>query len=290
VQFTLQYRIAGALHDTGYDRSDGNYLGLSKVEVMYELLKQGFVSIESVKAFDHALTPHSPRGLWIGALLKSRVNFEALLQIDSIFAKGLSAMVHDGPHHYYNCLLKLDDLSSLNALEDVSVVGDAKFKELLRRLAPMALLCDGDNDADGDDDGIVLDGPVLALLPLPAARKPPRPHRVLALGAQESWDFPCGDRVVTIRLDGFSHASSRRRAYSKCPWDHALCFRYGTLKAFPEPWMAVASILLYMRQGQFVEDKESHQRIPAPSPEDLAAVRGEMPPMLFDPNMVLDLA
>ncbi len=79
------------------------------------------------------LTPTSPRGVALPSLYRSRLYLEALLNLDSIFGKGVASIIHDGPHHYYMCLLKLDQLGFLNELNDLSTIPDKQFKGYLEK-------------------------------------------------------------------------------------------------------------------------------------------------------------
>jgi len=213
-------------------------------------------------------------------LLRSVLYFEALLQLESIFARGAAEVRHNGPHAYYKCLLELDDLTPLNAIADASVVSDKWFTALLDGPGRRD---DGDGghgggSSDGEGVGaIVPAAPVAAPLPPAAAPLP-----------EHAWVFPCIDAEITVRLDYFSHASRRRRAYCSCP-AHADCFKYHYLLTFDEPWKAVASIVLYMRLGMALPTKRDHQRIPAATDVELNAIRDEMPPDLLDPEFVVAL-
>jgi hypothetical protein len=171
------------------------------------------------------------------------------------------------------------DLSPLAALDDVSATPDNKFRELLQMVVPKAICEDGAHAQDA--------GAELVLVPVVPVHV--RMPRVVALAPEMSWQLPCGDRLVTIKLDGLSHASTRRRAYSKCPWDHGFCFKYAKLMSFAEPCMAIASILCYMRVGAFAEDKREHRQCSAATEADMATVFDEMPAALFVPEMLLSL-
>lgn len=111
----------------------------------------------------------------------------------------------------------------------------------------------------------------------------PTPHQM-----EREWIFQVGDMGVCIKLDGFSHASTRRRAYARCPY-HASCFKYATLLSFPEPWMAIGSILVYLRAGAKAEDKREHQQVPTASITDMMEVVDEMPPEMFSSDLILSL-
>jgi hypothetical protein len=201
---------------------------------------------------------------------------EALIDLPSIFAKGISHVIHDGSHHYYMCLLHLENLRFMNMLPDMAAIPDRQYKQYL---------ADAGKVVEAPALEAIEDGPVMP----PVARvERPRVPRVLDLTANTSWVFVCGDRNVSIRLDGFSHASARRRAYSQCPF-HNECYKYATLLAFTEPWQAVASILIYMRAGAVALDKREHRLQPAVALADLESVRHEMPEYLFQPGLELEL-
>jgi hypothetical protein len=54
---------------------------------------------------------------------------------------------------------------------------------------------------------------------------------------------------------------------------------------FSEPWLAVASVLVAIREGLGTADKLEHKRLTWPSEAELIATEGlkdEMPAILFD--------
>ena len=286
--FGLQLRVSGAVYDLTYERTaqtgqSRKVKALTKVEMLHELVQMGFRPVDYAIADAACLTHDGQPTFLVGSLLKSRLYWEVLLQLHDIFEKGIQEIRHNGPHSYYQCLLTLTDLSVLNAIEDVAGTSDETFEGLIKHHVPKAIL---DLVVEGGDDvaeggGIVLVGP-LAALPPKALKVAPPPEEV--------WEFTCADTSIVVRLDGFSHASNRRRAYCKCPYaGHVACFRYATLAAFAEPWHAVASVVLYMRTGALTETKREHQQIPAASEAEMIAIRGEMPAALLDPAFIVEL-
>ena len=164
--------------------------------------------------------------------------------MEDVYRKGIDAISHIGPHSYYHVLPTVDDLSRLRAIPEVSATADSTFKDMLLRLAPKAGLAIA--DADQDEIG----EPGMDLAPVAAAVAAPAIPVAMHMPPPQPWEISCGHTTITLRADGFSHASSRRRAYCKCPWDgHIACFKYATLASYPEPWMAAAAIICYMRGG-----------------------------------------
>jgi hypothetical protein len=105
VRFSLRVEVLGCVYDMSHLRASQseesrNIKKWSKVEMMYELFDRGFIPI-AFAAADECLTPTSPRSVLCNSLLRSRLYFEVLLQLDSVFEKGIGSVVHCGPHHYY---------------------------------------------------------------------------------------------------------------------------------------------------------------------------------------------
>ena len=160
------------------------------------------------------------------------------------------------------------------------------FKGLFLAKAPKKLLAALEDE--GDEGRHPTEAARLALVPAREAARPAAMPRVVAPPAPDSWDFSCGPHMISIRLDGFSHASLGRRAYCKCPF-HEKCFKYSAHRTWRVPWLAFASILCYTRAGECVDSKESHRELIPASEEDLAAVEAELPRVLWAPSLLVEL-
>lgn len=112
------------------------------------------LTIDGVRAFD------------INAAFRgSKLYLVALDTIDQILGKDgcLEEVRHGLPHHYYACLLHLEDLSPIADITDLAALKDRDFAKLLRGLLPLALgdhaLADGDGAAGAilDADNAIAD-------------------------------------------------------------------------------------------------------------------------------------
>ncbi len=197
------------------------------------------------------------------------------------------------------------------AVGNVGRTEDAVWKAMLSaQQGPTELalpaLADGDPEPDvpdlGPEPGPGLDGPEPGDAPLAVAPArgrgrgivgrgvrgrggralavPAAPRIAVELGPMR-FAFPCGDGMIEVKLDGFSHTSGIRRAYAQCRCDgHEKCFKYTQLNIWPAPWMGVAYVLLYMRRGVGLPDKIAHTIIDDPTVAELALLEVEMPDIL----------
>ena len=95
------------------------------------LQDEGHRPVEVFQELGGPLTDSSDKLLYLNNLTRSRLYLECLLLASTVFAKGCPRIFHDGSHSYYRCLLDLDDLRAIAALDDVSSLPYAHFKALL---------------------------------------------------------------------------------------------------------------------------------------------------------------
>ena len=285
VRFSMVSHASKLVHDLVYKRqgqlewTPANLKGLSKLELLAMACHAGFLPVEDMDADNIKLYRSSDRIVATNMLTRSKLYFASLLICDEAFQKGLKMLHHGGTHNYYACILGLDDFTTVNAVHDVPSTPDDTWKQILEGEAPpdvhLALL-------DMEGDPLLAVGDVEVPQPLVALPAPPMLPAPPLWMLPQSFSFPCmtvdGQETLTISLDGFSHATGRRRAYSKCIQPgHTNCFKYTTIDIWPEPWMSVAYILLYMRGGCDTLDKPEHQLMDFISDEEIQGVCDEMP-------------
>ena len=285
IDVKLTWKINSPVHLLSADIDMGQ--ARSKLALLFALFQQGWRPVlELPPGHTTYKSADEEKVVLLGNIRRSKLYFWCLLNAKAIFEAGFLGIAHCGPHHYYACLAsrRADLIEPINNMDDVAAVKDVDFKKLLHGSAPLVLALE-DDDAEGDVELLALAGaapvdaaivPVPAPMPAPAILPPP------TLGPMH-FTFPAR-REIVIRLDGRSHTSGIRRAYSKCPF-HPDCYKYTHLTVFPEPWQSVAYILAYMRAGAAVEvdSKAKHQAVPVAHGGDLL---DEMPAILFDPSLV----
>ena len=224
-------------------------------------------------------------------MLKSRLYLLALTKLDEIFRKGILSIDHRGPHHYFLCLLKLSNLTPLNALADVSTTPDDHFKEMLKQSGEEEVLAvdDGPDVVAAEVGELVAHGLVAIVPQAPPAVAPGVAPvlRPVSLGPT-GFSFQCLTHTISIRLDGQSHQSRRRRCYCKCPW-HDNCHKYVFLSSFDQPWEAFATVLMHMRVGALCITKGDHLSLPDASHAVLLSAYDEMPAVVFSAGFLLGL-
>ena len=244
------------------------------------LCQDGFLPTPNMTPAELKMLPGSEKLVCTGMLLRSKLYFQALLSRDELFARGLTIIYHDGPHHYYKCILGEDaDVDRINSIVDVSALLDSDWKLMLADapVARLAALGDRASDSDGDEEG---PAPAAPLLP------PPLPSHGALLLEPQTFLFSCdtaeGEKELRVHLDGFSHQSRRRRAYAQCPHvGHTSCHHYRFMDTFTHAWQSVAHIVVSVRQGILAEDKREHLRQHKPSEAELDDVQHEMPAILW---------
>ena len=83
------------LHVTRSSLETGQFQDVSKIELLYHLLEAGF---RPVTLTGRPLRPDQERILYIQNLQRSKKYFEALAQLDNIFARGISNVSHQVMH------------------------------------------------------------------------------------------------------------------------------------------------------------------------------------------------
>jgi len=214
----------------------------------------------------------------------------ALTKLDDIFRNGVLCIDHRGPDHYFLCLLRLQNLTPLNALRDVSTTPDDHFKEMLKQSGEELLpVEDGPDVVAAAVDELVAQGLVAIVPQAPPAVAPGVAPvlRPVSLGPT-GFSFQCLTHTISIRLDGQSHQSRRRRVYGKCPW-HDNCHKYVFLSSFDQPWEAFATVLMHMRFGALCVSKRDHLSLPDASRPLLLSAHDEMPVAVFSAGFLLGL-
>ena len=277
----LQYDVRAAIHEVIFSRvTDLDSLRTCpKAELLYMLFEKEFRPVDQLPHGVDSYSPGMDKIVLIPMMHRSRLYFESLHRAEVLTASGIRAICHNGSHHYYVCLEDSSLVEKINAIEDVNAHNDTWWKNLARG-SGLDLLAIMD---DPVDDPLALALPVPEPEPVVLALPPPVPPLALPpplyLQPME-FKFPCGDKTLSIHLDGFSHQSGIRRAYAKCPWPHGNCFKYCHFTGFDQPWKCVAYVLAYMRAGVMHDDKYGHQGCGVHNGNDL---EGEMPAVLFDP-------
>ena len=254
---------------------------LSKLELLFLLFQDGYRPLTYV---DNALTRAGDKFVAMSGLLRSKPYLRCILDADRVWERGTEQIVHDGAHHYYECLLQFDTpeqhMEVARLGPNPSIIADEEFKKLLQRVlgheVRLALVPGGDVE-HAVVDGDVVEGGGLGAAPV----LPP------LVGGIADWMQPQSFPIVidastdppvriTVHLDGFSHQSGRRRCYAQC-CQHVSCHKYVFLSSFGEPWEAFAFITLWMRRGYHLADKTAHYRMEPPLGSDLASVYDEVP-------------
>ena len=122
-------RPCAAIH---FDRHVGSHRERSKVESAVALLQLGW----SRAGGGMPLVPGGPLAFGKENLFKSSEYWQALMQLDSIFKKGVAEVFHHRPRAYYRCLMDLD-ANALNALlqrPDLMELKEAHFMRAFRGL------------------------------------------------------------------------------------------------------------------------------------------------------------
>jgi hypothetical protein len=209
-------------------------------------------------------------------LFRSKAYMVVLSRRGDLFERGLQFMHQFAPNHYYLCLLHAETFDAINAVESVLDVTDAEWKAMLQGGAAPDML-----------EIVDLEEPAEAIADIMIPALPPLvPGIPPEYMAPQGFVFMCettlGPKQFTIALDGFSHQSGHRRVYGKCPHEnHHNCYRYHHVYRFDEPWMAVASIIVYFRGGLLAADKREHQQLPPLTADDLLSVKDEVPALMF---------
>ena len=123
----------------------------NKLDLLLHLYQSGVRPIEHRIGLDVALLAQSELMVYTKNLTRSRLYLEALAALPRLFKEeGLTRFLHQGPHHYYKCLLKLEGYAELNNILSLKHWTDADFKRMLIACDPPLALGGLDEDAMED--------------------------------------------------------------------------------------------------------------------------------------------
>lgn len=131
INFGMQQRIDGVVYEVGHPRGVETHAA-SKLELLFALLDGGFAPINYTMAGQEDLVPSGNLVVVVSNALRSRAYFEVLLQLSSVWSRGAKRVSHHGSHSYYQCLLYLPDLSTLEAVGDVATTPDLFWAKILK--------------------------------------------------------------------------------------------------------------------------------------------------------------
>jgi hypothetical protein len=202
---------------------------------------------------------------------RSRWYFVALLKLQDIFSRGVTAVHHDMPWAYYQLLCDGTEEQVGRLLElEVKRCSLHHFLALLNgRPLPDLLDIGGvpviaqqeeeSWEEQGFEDGVAappgFEGVPLVLEgPLEIA-----PHD-FELDVRRN----AGSPMCRVRFDNASHVNGIQRAYIKCPWGHSRCFKYKQVNLIPDQDRMVAWLYTWALMGQDMT-KEQHRDVAVPS-------------------------
>ena len=160
-------------------------------------------------------------------MLRPKKYLEALVMRGLLHThKGLHQFYHGGSHYYYLCLISLTSLETLNNVEDVATTSNSSWKQLLKsggEVAQQALADDEANlqdeqEANDADSFAMVAAPVRPTASMPAPKRAKKGDAKLldAMTCKFKVESQTGVRDVSIGIDGYSHQTKNRRAYSQC--------------------------------------------------------------------------
>ena len=197
-------------------------------------------------------------------VMRSKLYFPVLCDLGSVWSGGLSQVYTNLPEQYYQAVLTLPDLSSLDAMTEAELraFGNHRFAALVDGNAPAAAGVRAMVPiADADDDHA----------PIPLADMPDViPHDidldiddiVVAHEGVAIREVDMRERQIegySIKYDSGSHSSGIVRAYIKCA-SHARCFKYRQTNRDPTSRERHAYILAWARCGPNVSRAEHVDR------------------------------
>ena len=215
---------------------DSQFESWPKLCLMHVLSQRGWTfSAEATRALEPGSTICPLEN--IGA---SKMYWLAMVLNEQIFAKpgGLAQIEHHCKQHYYKCLLELEDLSPVLAIENPSMQSDKTFKALLSGAGPLPAL----EDEDPEVGPLALEAPpeaapLLALPPLvPVVDIPP--ISLLHNG-----------RTHTVHFDNYQHSSGKLRAYIQCGYHSENCRLYRYPHNFTSQKHCAAYLIAWRSEG-----------------------------------------
>ena len=254
--------------DANQPRDVLHHCSRTKLELVRHLILQGWLVHDGPGLAPY--TAEGPKQFPSTILGKSKWYMAALLEAAAILNKGAPQIHHNRPEAYYQCLLDLQILDDLWAIDGSSTT-NARYRQLLQGiLAPeQPVLEDAQNAADLE--ALALEDAVEAGA-LPLLAPPVDAQAVMDASRIIKPAAIAGHPEVQIKYDSCSHSSGHQRAYVTClnP-EHDRCFKYTQVRLHACQRDMCAFLYAWAVMGLTTPTKEQHkQELPWPTDVSLA--------------------
>lgn len=191
----------------------------SKIDLLVALHRQGFTGGATLSSWTPASGDKYSEAM---AARGTKLYLVCLLRRDDILSRGASEILHRGPAKYYLSLLACPTLDMVQAIVSSGERSAVAFDVALKTAGVSET--DWGGESDDGEDMLALEesgpgGPPIETQGFEAASSMAAPYTLPAMPGSTTMN-------PVVHFDNCSHASGHLRAYSRCAWGHARCFKY----------------------------------------------------------------